>query len=96
MPDFAANLSTMFTEVCPLRAVRRRGALRLRRGRARMPYAVAKETTARLAARARSRPRRLQPAGRALAGGERGIACHPGRVAEFAPASPRRSTTPLR
>jgi len=49
-----------------------------------------------LAARARSRLVAFNlPAGHWQAG-ERGIACHPERSPSSAPASPRRSTTPLR
>src|SRR5260221_14419133 len=83
MPDFAANLSTMFTEL----PFAERFAAAARCGfdavELAMPYAVAKETTARLV---REHDPALVafnlPAGRWQAG-ECGIACHPDRVADF-------------
>src|SRR5258707_12874779 len=83
MPDFAANLSTMFTEL----PFAERFAAAARCGfdavELAMPYAVAKETTARLL---REHDLALVafnlPAGRWQAG-ECGIACHPDRFAEF-------------
>ena len=82
MPRFAANLSMLFTELPFLE----RFAAARRAGFTAVEYLFPYDTPRRnWRAPARQRPEAgaAQPAGRRLGGGERGIACHPGRVDEF-------------
>jgi hydroxypyruvate isomerase len=83
MPDFAANLSTMFTELPFLARFGAAARCGFDAVELAFPYAFSKEE---VATRLREHGLTLVafnlPAG-AWEEGERGIACHPGRTAEF-------------
>ena len=83
MPRFAANLSMLFTELPFMQRFEAAAAAGFEAVEYLFPYALpARELAAALRANGLAQVLHNLPAGR-WEDGERGIACHPGRVAEF-------------